>query len=98
MIVKDVFKEVGGIAECIGLNALITEAQHWFSTHAMKGLIDALAEVDEPKKFIWPVCTRFCGLLLKIKRFREMRDLLRRVATSGVYVEKISSRIKSNPK
>ena len=88
MIVKDVFKEVGGIAECIGLNALITEAQHWFSTHAMKGLIDALAEVDEPKKFIWPVCTRFCGLLLKIKRFREMRDLLRRVATSGVYVEK----------
>ena len=54
----------------------------------MKGLMAQLAEPDESTQFIWPACTRFCGTLLKIKRFREMRDLLRRTVASGVYVEK----------
>ena len=74
--------------ELSDLNEWITDAQHWFSTHALKGLINQLAEPGEPKTFIWPACTRYCGTLLKIKRFRSMRELLRRVVTSGVYVEK----------
>lgn len=88
LIMKDCFKEDGDIRELSDLNEWITDAQHWFSTHAMKGLIQQLAQPGESKTFIWPACTRYCGTLLKIKRFREMRELLRRVVSSGVYVEK----------
>ena len=88
LVVKDCFKEDGGIKELVDLNEWITDAQHWFSTHALKGLISQLVQPGEPQTFCWPACTRYCGLLLKIKRFRGMRELLRRVVTSGVYVEK----------
>ena len=38
--------------------------------------------------FVWPAVTRYCGVLLKMKRFHAMRDLLRRVVGSGVYADK----------
>ena len=88
LILKDCSKEDGRIVELRDLNEWITDAQYWFSTHAMKGLITQMARPDEPQRFIWPACTRYCGTILKIKRFRSMCDLLRRVVLSGVYVEK----------
>ena len=88
LTIKDCFKEDGGIVELVELDKFITDSQHWFSTHAMRGLIKTLATLDDSTSFVWPVCTRYCGTLLKIKRFRKMRDLLRRTVSSGVYVEK----------
>ena len=88
LIVKDCFKPDGGIQELIDLDEKVTNMQHWFSSHAMQSLIAELAEAGEPKSFIWPAKTRYCAWTLKFKRARKMRDLLRRVVTSGVYVEK----------
>lgn len=88
LTIKDCFKEDGGIKELTDLDTFITDAQFWFSTHAMRGLIKQIAVPGDSTTFVWPACTRYCGLLLKIKRFRKMRDLLRRTVNSGVYVEK----------
>ena len=52
VIVKDIFKEDGGIPACVVLDTSITECQHWFSTHVMKDLIVQLGEGDEPKTFL----------------------------------------------
>ena len=87
LIIKDCFKE-GGIDELVALNEWITDAQHWFSTHAVSSLMKSLARKGERVGFIWPAVTRYCGVLLKIKCFCSMRDLLRRVVDSGVYKEK----------
>lgn len=87
-IVKHCFKQDGECPELYVLNEWISTAQHWFSTHSCLALISQLAQTDEKTSFLWPVCTRFCGLLLKMRRFRAMRDLLRRVVQCGVYVEK----------
>ena len=76
------------------LNEWISDAQHWFSTHACSAFIKEMAQPGERTAFVWPAITRFCGVLLKIKRFRSMRDLLRRVVNSGVYQEK---RFKDDP-
>ena len=88
LIVKDYFKEDGGIPELVELNTWISDAQHWFSSHACSAFMKQLVTPGEPVKFVWPAVTRYCGVLLKIKRFRQMRELLRRVVTSGVYREK----------
>ena len=34
LIIKGYFKEVDGINKLLELDALITDAQHWFSSHA----------------------------------------------------------------
>lgn len=88
LVVKDCFKEDGDVPELFELNEWISEAQHWFQKHACQAFISQLAGPGDKTVFLWPACTRFCGVLLKIKRFRAMRDLLRRVVQSGVYVEK----------
>ena len=88
LIIKDCFKEDGGIPELIELDKWITDAQHWFSTHACSSFLKDQAQPGEKKSFVWPAVTRYCGTLLKIKRFYEMRPLLRRVVNSGVYIEK----------
>ena len=88
LIVKDCFDEDSGIAELVELNNKVTDAQHWFSTHACKAFITKQSVVGEKTAFVWPAVTRFCGLLLKFKRFCDMKVLLRRVVQSGVYVEK----------
>ena len=88
LIIKDCFKQDGGIPDLVELNEFITDAQHWFSSHACSSFIKQMAIGTEAKSFIWPAVTRYCGVLLKIKRFRSMRELLRRVVSSGVYREK----------
>ena len=88
LIIKDSFKEDGGITKLHELNEWISDAQHWFSSHACSTFIKNQALPTEKTAFVWPAVTRYCGLLLKIKRFYDMRDLLRRVVRSGVYVEK----------
>ena len=88
LILKDCFKKDGGIPELAELDEWMTDAQHWFSTHAVAALRKALAQDGETVGFVWPALTRYCGLLLKTKRFFGMRDLLRRVVNSGVYLEK----------
>ena len=89
LIIKDCFKENGGIEELHKLNSWMSDAQYWFSSHACSAFIKQLASIDEPTAFIWPSVIRYCGNLLKIKRFRDMKELLRRVVSSGVYHEKI---------
>ena len=88
LIIKDCFKDEGGIEELHDLNVWITDAQHWFSTHACASMLKSLAQDGEKTAFVWPAVTRYCGLLLKIQRFYEMKTLLRRVVVSGVYTEK----------
>ena len=88
LVVKDSFKEDGGIEELQELDQWITDAQHWFSTHACSSFIKEQAEKGEKTAFVWPTVTRYCGVLLKIKRFNEMKNLLRRVVKSAVYQEK----------
>ena len=88
LIVKDCFKEDGGIDELIELDEFITNSQHWFSSHALKAFLQTQSEPGEKTGFVWPAATRYCGKLLKIKRFHSMKVLLRRVVQSGVYVEK----------
>lgn len=88
LIIKDCFKEVGGVDELRELDEWITDAQHWFSSHACSAFVKQQAVVGEKTAFVWPAVTRYCGLLLKIKRFLGMQTLLRRVVQSGVYVEK----------
>ena len=92
-IIKDCFNE-SIIPKLHQLNEWISDAQHWFSTHACTAFIKEMAQPGDPTAFVWPAITRFCGVLLKIKRFRSMRDLLRRVVNSGVYQEK---RFKDDP-
>ena len=87
LIIKDCFKE-GGIDELHELDEWITDAQHWFSTHACSSFLKGQALPGEPTAFVWPAVTRYCGLLLKIKRFLKMKPLLRRVVNSGVYRDK----------
>lgn len=84
LIIKDCFE----IPELHDLDDFITDAQHWFSSHVCAAFIKQQSTVADKTKFIWPAVTRYCGKLLKFKRFYEMRDLLRRVVQSGVYVEK----------
>lgn len=88
LIIKDCFKADGGIPELADLNEWLTDAQHWFGTHACSSFMKQQAAVGECTRFVWPAVTRYCGLLLKIKRFFSMKDLLRRVVNSGVYQEK----------
>ena len=88
LIVKDCFKEDGGIPELVEIDEWVTDAQHWFSSHACKAFLKQQSHAGEVTSFCWPVPTRYCGLLLKFKRFLEMKVLLRRVVQSGVYVEK----------
>ena len=88
LIVKDCFKEDGGITELVELNATLTDAQLWFSTHACSSFIKSQSQPGEKSAFVWPAVTRYCGVLLKIKRFYDMKALLRRVVSSGVYLEK----------
>ena len=88
LIIKDCFKKEGGIPELFALDEWMTDAQHWFSTHAVASFRKDQKLPGEPCSFVWPAQTRYCGLILKIKRFREMKDLLRRVVNSGVYLEK----------
>lgn len=84
LIIKDCFE----ILELEELNSWMSDAQHWFSSHACAAMLKQLAEPGEPCRFVWPAVTRYCGVLLKMKRFRQMKDLLRRVVSSGVYKEK----------
>ena len=88
LIVKDCFDEDDGIPELVKLNKIVTDAQHWFSTHACKAFLITQSHAGEKTAFVWPALTRYCGLLLKFKRFRDLKVLLRRVVQSGVYVEK----------
>ncbi len=88
LIVKDCFQEDGGIKELVDLNEFITDAQFWFSSHACKSFLKQQSGAQEKTAFLWPVQTRYCGILLKIKRFYDMKPLLRRVVLSGVYKEK----------
>ena len=88
LIIKDCFKEDGGIPECFETDEWMTDAQHWFSTHAVSSMRKSQALAHEPTAFVWPACTRYCGKMLKWKRFDKMKTLLRRVVNSGVYVEK----------
>lgn len=90
LIVKDCFKDPdeGGIEELYELDKWISDAQHWFSSHACTSFLKALAQPGETTAFVWPALTRYCGLLLKVKRFLTMKPLLRRVVNSGVYQEK----------
>lgn len=88
LIIKDCFKEDGGITELVETNEWITNCQHWFTTHACASFLRDQAQPGEKKTFVWPAVTRYCGVLLKWKRFLEMKPLLRRVVTSGVYTEK----------
>ena len=88
LIIRDCFKEDGGIPELFELNEWLTDAQHWFSTHACSSFLKDQAQPSEKKSFVWPAVTRYCGVLLKIKRFYDMKSLLRRVVQSGVYEEK----------
>ena len=87
LIIKDCFKE-GGITELYELDDFVTRTQHWFSTHSCKSFLLSQARDDDPTAFVWPVVTRYCGKLLKMKRFNDMKELLCRVVVSGVYVEK----------
>ena len=88
LIIRDCMKEDGGILELIEMDQWITDCQHWFSTHACTTFLKEQAQPGEKKSFIWPAVTRYCGVLLKWKRFLEMKPLLRRVVVSGVYTEK----------
>ena len=88
LILKDCFKDEDGIPELYELNAWLTDAQHWFSTHACTSFLKHQARPGECTRFVWPAVTRYCGVLLKIKRFFRMKELLRRVVNSGVYQEK----------
>ena len=88
LIVKDCFDEDDGIPELVKLNKIVTDAQHWFSTHACKAFLTQQSHAGEKTTFVWPALTRYCGLLLKFKRFCDLKVLLRRVVQSGVYVEK----------
>ena len=88
LIIRDCFKEDGGIQELFELNEWMTDAQHWFSTHACSSFLKDQVQPGEKRAFVWPAVTRYCGLLLKIKRFYDMKALLRRVVNSGVYQEK----------
>ena len=87
LIVKDCFKE-DVIPELYNLNEWVTQAQHWFCTHALSSLRIEMKHPGEKSAFVWPVITRYVGLLLKLKRFHGMKALLRRIVGSGVYVEK----------
>ena len=87
LILKDCFKKDGGIPELAELDEWMTDAQHWFSTHAVSALCKSLAEHGESIGFVWPALTRYCDILLKTKWFFGMKNLLHRVVNSGVYVE-----------
>jgi len=88
LIIKDCFEEEGGIPELFELNEWMSDAQFWFSTHACKSILASQKLPGEKSAFIWPAVTRYCGILLKMKRFLDMKPLLRRVVGSGVYIEK----------
>ena len=85
---KDCFQQNGGIEDLTEMDTWITDCQHWFSTHACSTFLKDQAQPGEKRSFIWPAATRYCGVLLKWKRFLDMKPLLRRVVDSGVYQEK----------
>ena len=92
LIAKDCFKEDGGIVERIEWSQRIdcrctALVQHTCDVRWKVWLTRSQNLANQPKVFIWPACTRYCGTLLKIKRCWSMRELLRRVVASGVYVE-----------
>ena len=91
LIIKDCFKpeEDGGVDGLFELDEWVTDAQHWFSSQACTSFRKSLAEDGEKTAFVWPSVTRYCGTILKLKRFYSMKPLLRRVVNSGVYEEKI---------
>ena len=72
----------------VELNEWVTDAQHWFSTHACSAMLTKIKIAGECTAFVWPAQTRYCAFLLKFKRFLSMKALLRRVVASGVYREK----------
>lgn len=88
LILKDCFKVDGGIPELVELNEWLTDAQHWFSTHACASFLTQQVQPGGCAHFIWSAVTRYCDILLKMKRFYGMKELLRRVVNSGVYQEK----------
>ena len=88
LILKDCFSEDTGIPKLIETNTWITNCQHWFSTHACSSFLADQAQPGDKTGFVWPAETRYCGVLLKWKRFLDMKTLLRRVVSSGVYKEK----------
>ena len=88
LIIKDCFQEDGGVLGLFDLDEWITDVQHWFSSHACTSFRTSQAVAGECTAFVWPACTRYCGKLLKWKRFGDMKPLLRRVVNSGVYREK----------
>ena len=85
LVIKDCFK---GIKELQELDEFLTDAQWWFSSHTCKSFLKNQSRADECTAFVWPAVTRYCGKLLKIKRFFDMKGLLCRVVSSGVYIEK----------
>ena len=87
LILKDCFK-ADGIPELHELDEWISDDQHWSSTHACASFLKQQAQPGDCTRFVWPAVTRYCGVLLKIKRFFSMKALLRRVVSSGVYQEK----------
>ena len=59
LIVKDCFKEDGGIPELVEIDEWVTDAQHWFSSHACKAFLKQQSHAGEVTSFCWPVPTRF---------------------------------------
>ena len=61
-IIKDAFNE--SIIPELGallheLNEWISDAQHWFSTHACGAFFKEMAQPGDPTTFVWPAITRF---------------------------------------
>ena len=85
LIIKDCFLNIDAL---VRLENFVIDAQHWFSTHAVRAMLVDHAHANEPTTFTWPAPTRYCGKLLQIRRFFKMKELLRRVCNSGVYLDK----------
>ena len=52
LIVKDCFDDESGIAELVELNNKVTDAQHWFSTHACKAFLTQQSVTGEKTAFV----------------------------------------------
>ena len=52
LIIKDCFKQDGGIPELAELDQWITDAQHWFSTHAVSAFRRSQKELGETVSFV----------------------------------------------
>ena len=52
LIIRDCFKEGGGIQELIDLDEWFTDTQHWFSTHACSSFLKDQAQPGEKISFV----------------------------------------------